>query len=73
MFYIIDKMKDCVENKIKNTEIDQAESVFVSDVKAIIVTGQKNAYGAVNTAMIETFWNVGKRISEQELHGKKTR
>lgn len=71
MFYIIDKMKDCVENKIKNTEIDQAESVFVSDVKAIIVTGQKNAYGAVNTAMIETFWNVGKRISEQELHGKK--
>lgn len=35
---------------------------ILEEVRQIIRTGQKAAYGAVNSAMILTYWNVGKQI-----------
>lgn len=43
---------------------------FVSEVRKIIADGRRDAYSAVSQAMIWTYWNVGKRIVEQEQKGK---
>ena len=42
-----------------------------SDVCGIIEQGRQQAYAAVNKSMIETYWNIGKRIVEEEQSGKK--
>lgn len=41
----------------------------ITDVKNIIALGQKDAYNAASRAMVLTYWNVGKRIVEQEQAG----
>lgn len=41
-----------------------------SDVCGIIDRGRDNAYAAVNTSIIETYWNIGRRIVEEEQQGK---
>ena len=41
-----------------------------SDVCGIIDQGRQQAYAAVNKSMIETYWNIGKRIVEEEQSGK---
>ena len=47
------------------------ESLFISDIKAIIEQGRRMAYASVNTAMISTYWQIGNRIVEQEQQGDK--
>ncbi|SFI00428.1 Predicted nuclease of restriction endonuclease-like (RecB) superfamily, DUF1016 family [Lachnospiraceae bacterium NLAE-zl-G231] len=42
----------------------------LTDIKGIISSGQENAYAAANRAMVLTYWNIGKRIVEQEQDGK---
>lgn len=42
---------------------------IISEVKNIIVAGQQDAYKSVSRAMVLTYWNVGKRIVEQEQAG----
>ena len=41
-----------------------------SDVCSIIDRGRENAYAAVNSSIIETYWNIGRRIVEEEQQGK---
>ena len=41
-----------------------------TDVCSIIERGRKDAYSAVSQKMIETYWNIGRRIVEEEQHGK---
>ena len=43
--------------------------LVISDIKKLITSGQNVAYNAVNRAMIMTYWNVGKRIVEEEQSG----
>ena len=43
---------------------------FVSDVCRIIDGGRHQAYAAVGQVGIMTFWNVGRRIVEEEQHGE---
>jgi predicted nuclease of restriction endonuclease-like (RecB) superfamily len=45
-------------------------SDFFSDVRAILDQARQNAYVAVNTAMVETYWLIGKRIVEEEQGGR---
>ena len=35
---------------------------FISEIKSIVESGRKQAYSAVNQAMITTYWTIGKRI-----------
>lgn len=42
---------------------------LVDDVKLIVERGLREAYRSVNTVSIMTYWNVGKRIVEEEQHG----
>lgn len=47
-----------------------SEHSFISDIKQILENARQKAYSAVNTAMVEAYWLVGKRIVEEEQHGK---
>lgn len=42
----------------------------ITDIKDIISLGRENAYNAANKEIVLTYWNVGKRIVEQEQAGK---
>jgi predicted nuclease of restriction endonuclease-like (RecB) superfamily len=53
-----------------NAEILKTEQTFINEIKTIIQQGQSKAYRAINSAMVETYWNLGKRIVEQEQQGK---
>lgn len=54
------------QNNIQPSNI----SSFIADIKQIVNTGRMSAYSAVNAAMIATYWNIGRRIVEEEQHGK---
>ncbi len=42
----------------------------ISDIRDIITAGRDSAYSAASAAMIMTYWNIGKRIVEQEQSGE---
>ena len=41
----------------------------ITDIKSIISSEQESAYNAASKAMLLTYWNIGKRIVEQEQSG----
>ena len=43
---------------------------FVRDIKQIVTQARQKAYAAINSAMVEAYWQMGKRIVEQEQQGK---
>ena len=43
---------------------------LVKDVQHIIENGRKQAYASINQLSIITYWNVGRRIVEEEQCGK---
>ena len=52
-------------NELQHTDIS-----FVDEIKRLVEQGRNAAYGAVNAVMIETYWQIGRRIVEQEQKGK---
>lgn len=52
-----------------NTDLQHIDNALITDVRAIIEQGRRQAYSAINASMIATYWNVGKRIVEEEQHG----
>lgn len=53
-----------------NNDIALQSQTFIKDVRTIIEQGRKAAYAAAGQAAIATFWNVGRRIVEEEQSGK---
>ena len=49
----------------------QSFNTLLADVRQIIEQGFQQAYHSVNQAMLHTYWNVGKRIIEDEQHGNR--
>lgn len=45
-------------------------SDFLHDICNIIDNGRVQAYAAISMSMIETYWNIGRRIVEEEQQGK---
>jgi len=56
--------------KIASKASHNEEKRFYADVLKILAEGREKTYAAVNFAMVETYWNIGKRIVEQEQRGK---
>jgi hypothetical protein len=42
---------------------------YIQEIKQILAAARQKAYAAVNTAMVEAYWLVGKRIVEEEQNG----
>lgn len=59
------------EDKDKIIKVDQQEKVLFRDVCSIIEQGRQQAYANVNQIAIATYWNVGRRIVEEEQRGQK--
>lgn len=43
---------------------------FINDIKKIVTQARHKAYAAINSAMVEAYWQMGKRIVEQEQEGR---
>lgn len=43
---------------------------YIQEIKQILALARQKAYSAVNTAMVEAYWLVGKRIVEEEQNGE---
>lgn len=54
----------------KPIQIKPEERSFVDEIKCLVENARLNAYTAINAVMLETYWNIGKRIVEQEQQGK---
>lgn len=46
-------------------------SHFFVEIKEILAAARQKAYSAINTAMVEAYWLIGKRIVEEEQKGEK--
>lgn len=46
-----------------------SDNLYV-DVRLIVETAQRQAYTAVNVALVQRNWLIGKRIAEEELKGE---
>ena len=44
-------------------------NILINDLREIIDLGRRQAYISINASMIQTYWNVGRRIVEEEQHG----
>ena len=42
---------------------------YILEIKQILALARQKAYSAVNTAMVEAYWLIGKRIVEEEQNG----
>ena len=42
----------------------------ISEIKSIVAQSRQQAYAAVNQAMVNAYWQIGKRIVEEEQQGK---
>jgi len=56
-----------MSNKLQKTNI---ESAYTS-IKSILENARSKAYRAINLAMVEAYWNIGRVIVEEEQKGEK--
>jgi predicted nuclease of restriction endonuclease-like (RecB) superfamily len=49
-------------------ELNKAGS-YILEIKQILANARQKAYAAVNTAMVEAYWLIGRRIVEEEQQG----
>lgn len=43
---------------------------YIAEIKQILTQARQKSYQAVNSAMVEAYWLIGKRIVEEEQNGK---
>lgn len=51
-------------------DISTDDRQFISDIKAIVYTAKQKAYQAADIYQVVSNWLVGRRIVEQEQHGR---
>jgi predicted nuclease of restriction endonuclease-like (RecB) superfamily len=51
-------------------EISNLDRAFYGEIRELLLSARQSAYRAVNTLMVNTYWQIGKRIVEQEQHGQ---
>lgn len=55
---------------MKSIKLNQnLPEAFVNDVRSIIENGRRQAYSAAGNIAIATYWNIGRRIVEEEQNG----
>lgn len=50
--------------------IKPSDNSFFSEISELLSQARNKAYKAVNSIMVETYWNIGKRIVEKEQQGQ---
>ncbi|TXJ29013.1 MAG: DUF1016 domain-containing protein [Chitinophagaceae bacterium] len=49
----------------------QIKKTFIAEIKNILLNARRQTYAIANREMLAAYWNVGKRITEEEQEGKK--
>ena len=62
--------KDSIVSKDNSIEIHQQFEVFFSEVRRIIEESRNNAVRSVDYCRVQMYWNIGRRIFEEEQQGK---
>lgn len=65
-----------MKDEIKIVKTDKSselkpQSHLVADVRNIVENGLRKAYQDANTTIVHTYWQVGRRIVEEEQNGDK--
>ncbi|MDE7438526.1 MAG: PDDEXK nuclease domain-containing protein [Muribaculaceae bacterium] len=55
---------------ITHTKDSFINPAFIDEIKSLVKKGRLEAYAAINQCMIATYWEIGKRIVEEEQRGK---
>ncbi|MDR3000110.1 MAG: DUF1016 N-terminal domain-containing protein [Fibromonadaceae bacterium] len=50
--------------------IAKQDNKFFAEVAELLTSARSNTYRAINSVMVETYWNIGCRIVKQEQKGK---
>ncbi len=58
------------KQNIITTELTKDEKQFIEELHNIVRTNLNRVYSAINLGQVNTNWNIGRRIVEQEQHGK---
>ncbi len=45
-------------------------SVLILDIGSLLEQGRRRAYQAVNSILVKTYWEIGRRIVEYEQKGE---
>ena len=52
----------------KNDIVDSSN--FIKGIKDLVSESRRQAYAAINQRMVKTYWQIGRRIVEEEQQGK---
>lgn len=44
---------------------------YIKEIKDILTAARQKAYAAINSTMVEAYWQIGRRIVEEEQQGEK--
>ena len=47
-------------------EIEPSENAVYNNIRTVLVTARQKAYSAVNSAMVEAYWEIGRQIMEAQ-------
>jgi predicted nuclease of restriction endonuclease-like (RecB) superfamily len=47
-------------------DIEPSENTIYSSIRTVLVTARQKAYTAVNSAMVEAYWDIGRQIMEAQ-------
>ncbi len=53
-----------------NSEKNRVNPAFFVEIREMLRQARQKTYAAVNFVMVETYWQIGRRIVEEEQHGK---
>ena len=57
-------------NDIQNINLQNDMDILYDSVREILANARKQAFSAVNFAMVESYWLIGQQIVEHEQHGE---
>lgn len=60
-----------MSDKSKNIDPSFYSKKLFLDIKKLIDQGRRQAVAAVNSSLTFTYWNIGKRINDEVLHGER--
>lgn len=53
-----------------DSEKNKVNPAFFDEIREMLRQARQKTYAAINFVMVETYWRIGRRIVEEEQHGK---
>jgi hypothetical protein len=53
-----------VEPEVRGSPLDPSENKVYQIIRTVLVTARQKVYSAINSAMVEAYWEIGRQIEE---------